>query len=156
MRSAVVLPWMLCGLLAAICLWGWLRPSHRDTAGCQQADTIVVLDTLRDTVPRPVLVSIDRWDTLRVPVPDTLLLTVRDTLYVPLPIERREYLTADYRAVVSGYRPRLEQMEVFRSRHTVTLPSPAARRWGFGPQAGIGLPGGWYVGVGVSYHLWQW
>ncbi len=155
MRSSVVLPWTLCALLAAICLWGRLRPAHHDTAGYRPADTIVVRDTLRDTVPRPVLVSFDRWDTLRVPVRDTLLLTVRDTLYVPLPIERREYLTADYRAVVSGYRPRLERMEVFRQTQTVTA-GTRQKRWGFGPQAGVGLPGGWYAGFGVGYHLWQW
>lgn len=146
------LPWILVALLAVVALLGWLRPTGQaDTIVLR--DTVTVRDTLRDTVPRPVLVRLDHWDTLRVAVQraDTL----RDTLYVPLPIESKEYRTDDYRAVISGYRPRLDLLEVYRKTRTVTV-TPRPRRWGIGPTAGFGIPGGWYVGIGVSYHLWQW
>ena len=148
------LPWLLVALLLALCLWGWMRPSVKETRTVR--DTVVIRDTLRDTVPRPLLVRFDHWDTIPFPVPvyegtDT----VRDTLFIPVPIEQKEYRTDDYHAIISGYRPRLELMEVFRKERTVTVTSEP-KRWGLGLQAGVGVPTGWYVGVGISYDIWQW
>ena len=141
-----ILPWLLIVLLLALCLWGWLRPSVKETRTVR--DTIIITDTVRDTIPRPLLVRFDHWDTIPFPVP---IYEGTDTV----PIERKEYLTDDYHAVISGYRPRLELMEVFRRTQTVTV-SPKAKRWGLGVQAGAGYPHGWYVGVGVGWDLWQW
>lgn len=148
------LPWMLAALLAILAAVGWLRPRKAVPAETVR-DTLIVRDTLRDTVPRPVLVRFDHWDTLRVAVRTTD--TLRDSVYipVPIPIERKEYRTDDYRAIVSGYRPRLDLMEVYRKTRTVTV-TKEPKRWGIGPAAGFGIPGGWYVGIGVSYDLWQW
>ena len=118
-------------------------------------DTITVRDTVRDSIPQPFAVRIDHYDTLYIPIYiDT---TTVDSILVPvsIPIERKEYVTKDYRAVISGYKPRLETMDVFRQTQTVTV-REKPKRWGIGPQAGMGCPGGWYVGVGVSYHVWQW
>ena len=92
------------------------------------------------------------------------LLRVVDSLRVPVvvPIERRVYVTADYRAVVEGYRPRLVSMELYRQTQVVTETAAARpRRWGIGIQAGYGLaprtghfeP---YIGVGIQYSIWQW
>ena len=158
------LPWMFAALLAILAAIGWLRPRKAVPAETVR-DTLIVRDTLRDTVPRPVLVCFDHWDTLRVAVRtvDTLRVavrtvdTLRDSVYipVPIPIERKEYRTDDYRAIVSGYRPRLDLMEVYRKTRTVTV-TKEPKRWGIGPTAGFGIPGGWYVGIGVSYDLWQW
>lgn len=147
-----VLPWILAALMAILAAIGWLRPRKAVPAETVR-DTLIVRDTLRDTVPRPVLVRFDHWDTLRVAVRTTD--TLRDSVYIPIPIERREYRTEDYRAVVSGYRPRLDLMEVYRKTRTVTV-TEKPKRWGIGPTAGFGIPGGWYVGIGVSYDLWQW
>ena len=146
------LPWILVVLLAVVAAIGWLRP-RKTLPAATVRDTLVVRDTVRDTVPRPVLVRFDHWDTLRLAV--QTVDTLRDSIYVPVPIERKEYRTADYRAVVCGYRPRLESMEVFRRTQMVTI-TPRDKRWGIGPQAGFGIPGGWYVGIGISYDLWQW
>ena len=145
---------MLAALLAILAAVGWLRPRKAVPAETVR-DTLIVRDTLRDTVPRPVLVRFDHWDTLRVAVRTTD--TLRDSVYipVPIPIERKEYRTDDYRAIVSGYRPRLDLMEIYRKTRTVTV-TKEPKRWGIGPTAGFGIPGGWYVGIGVSYDLWQW
>ena len=144
------LPWMFAALLAILAAIGWLRPRKAVPAETVR-DTLIV----RDTVPRPVLVCFDHWDTLRVAV--RTVDTLRDSVYipVPIPIERKEYRTDDYRAIVSGYRPRLDLMEVYRKTRTVTV-TKEPKRWGIGPTAGFGIPGGWYVGIGVSYDLWQW
>lgn len=146
------LPWILVVVLAVVAAIGWLRPAGpADTIVLR--DTVTVRDTVRDTVPRPVLVRLDHWDTLRIAV--QRVDTLRDSVYIPVPIERREYRTDDYRAVISGYRPRLDLMEIYRRTRTVTV-TPKPKRWGIGPTAGFGIPGGWYVGIGVSYDLWQW
>ena len=148
------LPWILVALLSVALLCVCLRREGRNNH--LPPDTVTVRDTVRDTIPRPFTVRFDHWDTLYIPL--YIVDTVRTDsvlLPVPIPIERREYLTDDYHAVVSGYRPSLDVMEVFRKTQTVTV-TPKAKRWGIGPQAGIGYPGGWYVGVGVSYHVWRW
>lgn len=146
------LPWILVGVLAVIALFGWFRPEEKADAVVMH-DTVTIRDTLRDSIPKPLLVQFDHWDSI--PFPVTVHDTVRDTLYIPIPIERKEYLTEDYRAVVSGYHPRLELMEVFRRTQTVTV-TERPKRWGLGVQTGVGYPSGWYVGFGVSYDLWQW
>lgn len=146
------LPWILVGVLAVAALCGWFRPGEKADAVARR-DTIIVRDTVHDSIPKPLLVRFDHWDSI--PFPVTVRDTLRDTIYIPVPIERKEYLTADYHAIVSGYRPRLELMEVFRRTQTVTV-TPKPKRWGLGVQAGIGYPSGWYVGIGVQYDLWQW
>ncbi len=69
-----------------------------------------------------------------------------------------------YRAWVSGYRPRLDSIEIYPKTvtHTITndiyltIKVKDKRRWGLGLQAGYGYPGGFYVGAGVSYNLFMW
>ena len=106
-----VLPWILVGVLAVLAVAGWLRPRGTVTTTEYVSDTVVVRDTVRDTVPRYVSVATVRRDTLFVPLPAD---TVRDSIPVIIPIERKEYRTADYRAVVSGYKPSLDYMEVYQ------------------------------------------
>ncbi len=147
------LPWILVVLLSIALLFSWLRHD----GGRQQVDrdTVTVHDTIRDSIPQPFVVRFDHYDTLYVPFYiDT---TATDSVLVPvaIPIERKEYRTDDYRAVISGYRPSLDVMEVYRKTQTVTV-TPKPKRWGIGPQVGVGYPGGWYVGVGISYDVWQW
>ena len=147
-----VLPWILVGVMAVLCILGWLRPRKMTKETEYLYDTVVIRDTVRDTVPKYVKAYLDRWDTIYVPT-DTI--HSHDTVPVIIPIEKKEYKTADYRAVVSGYKPSLDYMEVYRKTQTVTL-TPKPKRWGIGLQAGISYPAGWHIGVGVSYDIWQW
>ena len=148
------LPWIICGMLVVVVVWGWICPREVQPSKYVR-DTLIVRDTVRDSVPKTVLVRIDHWDTLPVYIRDIDTLRVRDSIYIPVPIERREYRTEDYRAVVSGWHPKLESIEMYRQTRTITV-TPKAKRWGLGVQAGVGYPSGWYVGVGVSYNLWGW
>lgn len=141
-------------MLAAAFFLGRVLPQKPETHRTVR-DTVTVYDTIRDSIPVPFTVRFDHYDTLYVPLYiDT---TTTDSVLVPvtIPIERKEYRTDDYRAVVSGYRPSLDVMEVYRTTQTVTV-REKAKRWGIGPQVGVGYPGGWYVGVGISYNVWQW
>lgn len=125
-------------------------------------DTVILHDTLTVPVPVPSVVEVVRRDTCWLVRCDTV--RTSDTLRVPVavPVERKVYATADYRAVVEGYRPSLVSMELYRQTQVVTeRPVVRPRRWGIGLQAGYGLaprtgrleP---YIGIGVHYSIWQW
>lgn len=145
------LPWILVALLTTTLL---LRNCNgKQESDVPVIDTVIHIDTVRDTVPHTVLVRFDHWDTLYIP----LLIDsgIVDSVPFAIPIEKKEYRTENYHAVISGYKPELELMEVFKKTLTITV-TPKPKRWGFGLQAGYGVPHGWYVGVGVSYDIWQW
>ena len=90
-----------------------------------------------------------------VPVPGD---TVRDTLH--LPITQKIYKDSLYTAYVSGYRAKLDSIEVYSKTRTVFVRERVKRkRFGLGVQAGYGFSGNKltpYVGVGVSYSFWEW
>lgn len=77
-----------------------------------------------------------------------------DTIYVPLPIQRKVYETDLYRAVVSGYRPNLDSITIYHKREIVYQKD---RRWGLGVIGGYGIgKNGFspYIGVGLYYRIW--
>ena len=123
-------------------------------------DTVVIRDTVRDTIPVPVTRYVTRV------VRDTVLRIVRDTVantqFVEVPIETARYKTDEYDAVVEGYNPRLVSMEIFRTTSFVTKEAPVVvkKRWGVGPHFGYGYtPGAGfrpYVGIGVQYNVFVW
>lgn len=149
------LPWILIVWLAVACVAAWFRPHGQQPVEVRtetKIKTVVKVDTLLISAPMAVF-----WrfvtDTTR--IGDTLL-------------RRRQVVYADssYRAVVSGYvDPRLDSLMVFPKTvyqtvtndiyHSVAIKSKK-KRWGLGLQAGYGYPGGWYVGAGMSYNLFQW
>lgn len=153
-KLCTALEWVGITLILAACFFLGRHFPIEPEQETMKRDTITIRDTVRDTIPRPFLVRFDHYDTLYIPlyIIDSV---VTDSIPVPIPIEKKEYVTEDYHAVISGYRPSLDVMEVFRRTQTVTV-TPKPKRWGIGPQVGVGMPGGWYVGIGVSYHFWQW
>ena len=132
-----------------------------------ETDVIVLKDTLyiRDTIriEKPVPKFIKRIDTLLVQTKDTIRLN--DTLYLALPREQKTYKDKNYQAWISGYRPELDSIHIFRNTQQIitstTIQSKQkSRRLGIGIQAGYGItlhqnrikptP---YIGVGLSYNL---
>ncbi|MGJ0790791.1 DUF6808 domain-containing protein, partial [Bacteroides faecis] len=106
----------------------------------------------------PVKETLKRTDTVYLPiiVDTTTDRTVEgDSVPVIIPITSKAYNTDNYRAVVSGYKPSLDFMEVYGEKEIITL-KPKQKRWGLGLQFGYGYPGGLYVGGGVSYNLFMW
>lgn len=141
-------------LIAAVCLRRPAAAPHIET----RCDTVVVRDTIRDTVLAVHTVRHERVDTV-------WLRTTRDTVLVEVevPIERKTYMTAEYRAVVEGFHPRLAEIEVYRSTVRIDRTETAAlkrpSRWGIGVQAGYGItPRGPqpYIGIGVQYNIITW
>ena len=116
-----------------------------------KTDTIRITDTIVRVQP---ICTIKR-------VTDTLLIHTTDTLMrevvVSLPREERVYEDSTFRAVVSGYRPSLDTMQVFNKHSVVKVTERIIPpRWSLGLQGGFGItPKGIqpYLGVGATYRL---
>lgn len=142
-------------LIAAAFLLG-RRSVKPEIVKIHRKDTVVVRDTVRETVLVPKVRYLTRVDTVLLKVPG-------DTVEVPVlvPISRNVYEGEDYRAVVSGFRVSLDTLDIFRKTQTVTntvvqrveVPGKP-KRWGIGVSAGYALtPQGVkpYIGAGISY-----
>lgn len=142
-------------LIAAAFLLG-RRSVKPEIVKIHRTDTVVVRDTVRETVLVPKVRYLTRVDTVLLKVPG-------DTVEVPVlvPISRNVYEGEDYRAVVSGFRSSLDTLDIFRKTQTVTntvvqrveVPGKP-KRWGIGVSAGYALtPQGVkpYIGAGISY-----
>lgn len=147
------LPWILVILLAVVCVVAWFRPHEPLPAEIRtetKVNTVVKVDTLLISAPMAPLLVFRLTDTMR--IGDTVV--YREQAY---------YEDSLYRVWVSGYRPRLDSLQIFPRTvyrtvtndvyHTI---ASKKKRWGLGLQVGYGYPGGWYTGVGISYDLWQW
>lgn len=83
-----------------------------------------------------------------------------DSVYVAIPITQKVYADNTYRAVVSGYGVCLDTMFVYPRTEIVTI-RQKPKRWSIGVQAGYGvmfqgkMVGAPYVGVGISYRLFD-
>ena len=120
-------------------------------------DTVWVKDTVK--VPEPVPVTKWLTRTEYIPVHDTTLVHLRDTAFLPVPIETTRYQGEDYEAWVTGFRASLDSINIFRNNMVIEKQVPVyiSKRWGIGLQAGAT----WskdtkitpYVGVGISYNL---
>lgn len=163
MSSASKICLLLAALLLAYCAGCNTAQQRAISSAIQQADTLVIHDTI--TREMPVYITNTRVRTEYVPVRDTLRL--HDTLFVPVTIEKRVYKDSLYRAEISGYKPSLDKIEIYQQTRTITKVEQVLvkdkKRWGLGIQAGygVGIHSGVvyttpYIGVGVSYNLLRW
>lgn len=143
----------LAGFLTRQCTFKMPEPEIKE-----YRDTVYLPDTVK--VPEPVEVEHIVKDTMYVDVGDVVV--VHDTTYLPLPREYVTYQDSSYRAVVSGFRPRLEELTMYPKKEVVTIQTEKVYteykhyKFGVGIQAGYGItPSGFqpYLGLGVSYNL---
>ena len=85
------------------------RKEHIREVTKMSTDTLVVVDT--HIIEKPVLVERTSKDTLLVAVHDTTI--INDTIFVPIPIEKKIYKGEDYLAEISGYKASLDRIEVY-------------------------------------------
>ena len=153
---------ILFGIIFVGCVVGSFffgRESVKDTTIVStkiERDTIIVRDTIRQYYPKEVERVVIRTE--RVEVPIERCDTIRDTMWVNLPIEAREYKSEEYFAIVEGYNPMLKYIEVYPRTAYINSTETIKKRkhWGvgIGVQGGYGItPKGWqpYAGVGVSF-----
>jgi hypothetical protein len=157
---------LVAALVAAVSVLSWrlgYRSAVAESIETPRADTLIVRDTVTVEYPVPILTTIT--DTLLVAYPDIVI--IHDTTFVQLPRERKEYSGKDYRAVVSGFQPSLDLIQIFPETkvvtQTISVPSRNRSHWALSLQAGYGitlqnnritpLP---YIGAGISYNLIEW
>lgn len=157
---------LVAALVAAVSVLSWrlgYRSAVAESIETPKADTLIVRDTVTVEYPVPILTTIT--DTLLVAYPDIVI--IHDTTFVQLPKERKEYSGKDYRAVVSGYQPSLDLIQVFPETkvvtRTISVPSRKRSHLALSLQAGYGitfqdnriipLP---YIGAGLSYSIVEW
>lgn len=155
-----VLPWVLVTLLLIVCVAAWFRP-HKSVPVEVIRDTVEHWDTVKDPVPYPVYITeVDSYPVLVPVYINQYGDTVHDTVTVFVPISQSVYETELYKAWVSGYRAKLDSIEIYNRVQTIYVREHVKKvRWGLGIQAGYGFfpcGSGVYAGVGVSYNLFQW
>lgn len=161
---------LVCWAALLVLIGHWMRGMKPQVV--ERIDTVIVTDTLR--VVEPVEVErerlVTRWRVkaaLHSPLQTTdepdgsteAPLPSDDSVEVELPITQKVYGDSTYKAWVSGYRPSLDSIEVYRK--TVTIERTLVqkpKRWSIGVTGGYGyglLHGrpDVFVGVGVSYRL---
>ena len=123
-------------------------------------------DTVYDTIPYyqpvPKDSTVLRYKTITVPHIEHLIDTTNVEVYdtIQIPITQKEYEDSTYHAWVSGYEPNLDSIYVFPKTITITRNNTqiVSKRWGVGLQLGVGYNGSKvspFVGIGVSYNLWN-
>lgn len=151
------LPWILCAVLLGALVWQ--RFGHTSTQTGTVWDTIPVYDTVvhNRIVPRDSVVL--RYETVRLPVVDTV--RVRDSVFVSVPITQLHYVESDYEAWVSGFRARLDSIRLFPKSYYLKPKDVKPKRW----VLSAGVSAGWNpftrrfeptVGVSVGWKLWEW
>lgn len=136
-----------CGRIIVVVLCAWLvfltMCNRGDRQQVSVTDTVIVRDTIRDTVLIPKKVYIVRHDTIKIKLPTGETIEPEDSIQinVPIPITRKEYRTKDYNAIIEGFNPKLLSMEVFPTTKTITNTVTKYKQ----PRLQFG------VGVGIGY-----
>lgn len=127
--------------------------------------TEIVTDTIFKVikVDRPIVreSTIVKYEVVQLPIVanDTICVsdTIKDSVFVQVPIEQKVYSDSNYTAWVSGYRPKLDSISITHqevSFHKLVNNSKGSKRLFIGIQVGYGItPRGMqpYLGLGVSY-----
>ena len=127
-------------------------------------ETVVVTDTIIKVikVDRPIVreSTIVKYEVVRLPrTNDTICVsdTIKDSVFVQVPIEQKVYSDSNYTAWGSGYHPRLDSISITHqevSFHNKLVNNNGSKRLYLGIQVGYGItPRGMqpYLGLGVSY-----
>ncbi len=161
-RRIVVVAVLLVFAVLTFRIGSILRANHQtDEVVKIRTDTLIIRDTVK--IEKPVYVTKVVLDSILVAVPviDTIMMT--DTLYIRLQKEQKYYRDKDYEAWVSGYRPELDSLNIFRISSQIETKYQVEK--GKGGKVGIGVQIGYgvtfsqtpvfspYIGVGVSWNF---
>ena len=100
------------GVVLTCILAGWLVGRYhkeKSVVVTERVDTVFVHDTF--TIEKPILKESKIIETMLVAVRDTIV--KNDTTYIPLPRESKTYGDDRFTAVVSGYKPSLDRLDIY-------------------------------------------
>lgn len=118
-----------------------------------QPDVIAKVEYKIDTlfITKPTEVRIDTFFRERlVPTTITRTDTIRDSVWVYLPFERKIYKDSTYRAVVSGYEPVLEAFEIYEKETTIYKEKVAPKTSPY-VTGGVNARGDVFFGGGIFF-----
>ena len=153
------------GIMLFLAFWLGRKLGQADAENelIAKRDTVIMVDTIRYPDPQPHLVTqeVVRYKYVSISVaPDTIekhdtIIRVKEGVAV-IPISLKTYTdSATYKAVISGYDPRLESIEVYQQVVEITTVHKPPK-WSIGLQGGVyATPAGVQpgIGVGVTYNL---
>lgn len=126
---------------------GWLcRGCLINDTPIVQRDTLVFRDTIRESYP--VEVSRETIDTMYVTLTDTI--RIKETAYLPLPLEKKIYASGEYYAEISGYKANLDYIEVFPKTTIITEKIAPERKRN---TIGIGVDVGYMNSLSLPIYL---
>ena len=130
---------------------GWfIRPNYIREVTQKVTDTLVVIDT--HIIEKPVLVERTVKDSLLVAIHDTI--RIKDSVFVPIPIEKKIYKGEDYYAEISGYKPSLDRIEVYPKTTTITTTQSILKHNTLALGAELQYNGTTYIPIYLEYsHL---
>lgn len=112
-----------------------------NTVEIVKVDSFIQVDTVTKWYPKPVEVKVR--DTIYIPIDS--IKTEGDSIL--LPRETKTYEDSTYRAVVSGFHPKLEEITIFPKTYTIektkTVTVTKKQHWNYG------------VGLGMGYGLFN-
>lgn len=117
-----------------------------------QTDTLTVTRT--DTIKITKVKEVKRRvvDTILVPVKDTIL--INDTTFIQLPREQKIYQNDNYKAWVSGYKPRLDSIETYQKTIERIVTQTRKSNSGWGIMGGVSMtPQGLQPSITVGYYI---
>lgn len=149
----------LVGVVVCALLFGMVQRKARQGDAVTDTLRVTVTDTVRVLQPVARDSVVIRYVTERLPVVrDTVAVVCevgKDSAEVEIPIIQKRYADSTYTVWVSGYRPSLDSIHVYRQKEFVTI-KEKQRRWNVGVTAGYGVtPKGLqpFVGLGVSWRV---
>ena len=150
MKNALIITLIIALILASYFV-GRRTPTEVEII---KRDTITItnIDTIRITKVREVEKKI--IDTILVQVKDTIILN--DTTFIQLPREQKIYTGENYKAWVSGYRPKLDSLNIYQKTIIKEVTNTVEKKWGIGVMGGYGVtkeglsP---YIGIGLYYKI---
>ncbi len=161
-RRIVMVAFLLLFAVLTFRIGSILRDNHQIEEVVRiRTDTLIIRDTVRIETPKYITKVV--LDSILVPVHITDTIMKTDTLYIRLPKEQKYYREEEYEAWVSGYRPELDSLNIFRTNSQINTTYHIDRKRG--GKIGIGLQVGYgvtlsqtpvfspYLGVGLNWNF---
>lgn len=101
-------------------------------------DTLVIRDTIIIKEPIEKIRWKEKDKLVYIPIVDTLIIHKNDTAYIAMQEEKVEYEDKEYKAVISGIHPKLEEISVYPKNIYITETKKEifVKHWNFNITAG--------------------
>lgn len=103
-------------------------------------DTLTIRDTITNEKPVEKIRWKERDKLVYVPITDTLIIYQNDTTYIAMQEEKVEYEEEEYRVIISGIYPKLEEISVYPKTVYITETQKQTniliKHWNFNITAG--------------------